>query len=47
MKTDIVTTEIIVKENKIGVIRGGSVNYISLIDLVKYANFKDSSELDV
>ena len=43
MKTDIVTTEIIVKENKIGIMRVGNVNYISLTDLAKYANPKDPS----
>ena len=31
MKTDIVTTEIIVKENKIGIMWVGNVNYISII----------------
>ena len=43
MKTDIVTTEIIVKENKIGIMRVGNVNFISLTDLAKYANPKDPS----
>ena len=43
MKTGIVTTEIIVKENKIGITRVGNVNYISLTDLAKYANPKDPS----
>ena len=43
MKTGIVTTEIIVKENKIGIMRVGNVNYISLTDLAKYANPKDPS----
>ena len=43
MKTDIVTTEIMVKENKIGIMRVGSVNYISLTDLAKYANAEDPS----
>ncbi len=28
MKKDIVTTEIIVKENKVGILRIGNVNYI-------------------
>ena len=36
MKTDIVKTEIIVKENKIGIMRIGSINYISLTDLARY-----------
>ncbi len=43
MKTNIVTTEIIVKENKVGIMRVGNVNYISLTDLAKYANSKDPS----
>ena len=32
-----------VKENKIGIMRIGSINYISLTDLAKYANSKDPS----
>ena len=37
MKTDIVTTEIVVKKNKIGIMRFGNVNYISfLTDLARY-----------
>ena len=36
MKKDLVTAEIIVKENKVGILRGGNVNYISLTDLAKY-----------
>ncbi len=43
MKKDIVTTEIIVKENKVGILRVGNVNYISLTDLAKQANSKDPS----
>lgn len=43
MKTDIVTTEIIVKENKIGIMRVGNVNYISLTDLARY---KDKERTD-
>ena len=43
MKTDIVTTEIIVKENKIGIMRVGNVNYISLTDLARYQNSSDPS----
>ncbi len=43
MKSDIVTTEIIVKENKIGIMRVGKVNYISLTDLAKYQNSSDPS----
>ena len=43
MKKNIVTTEIIVKETKVGVMRVGSVNYISLTDLAKYQNSSDPS----
>ena len=43
MKTNIVTTEIIVKENKVGIMRVGNVNYISLTDLAKYQNSSDPS----
>lgn len=43
LKIDIVTTEIIVKENKIGIMRVGNVNYISLTDLARYANSEDPS----
>ena len=38
-----ITTEIIVKENKIGIMRVGNVNYISLTDLAKYTNPDDPS----
>ena len=43
MKKDLMTTEIIVQENKIGIMRVGNVNYISLTDLAKYANPEDPS----
>ena len=43
MKKDLVTTDIIVKENKIGILRVGNVNYISLTDLAKYQNSSDPS----
>ena len=43
MKKDIIMTEIIVKENKVGILRVGNVNYISLTDLAKQANSGDSS----
>lgn len=43
MKSDVVTTEIIVKENKVGILRVGNVNYISLTDLAKYQNYSDPS----
>ena len=34
MKKDLVTAEIIVKENKVGILRVGNVNYISLTNLL-------------
>ena len=43
MKKDSVTTEIVVKENKIGILRVENVNYISLTDLAKQANPDDPS----
>ena len=43
MKHNIITTEMIVKETKVGVIRVGNVNYISLSDLAKYQNSSDPS----
>ncbi len=43
MKNNIVTTEIIAKENKVGVMRIGNTNYISLTDLAKYQNSSDPS----
>ena len=43
MKKELVTTEIIVKENKIGILRVGNVNYISLTDLARQANSEDPS----
>ena len=36
MKKDVVITEMIVRETKIGVMRVGNVNYISLTDLARY-----------
>ena len=38
-----ITTKIIVKDNKISIMRVGSVDYISLTDLAKYANSSDPS----
>ena len=38
-----VTTEIIVKENRVGILRVGNVNYISLTDLARQANSEDPS----
>ena len=43
MKKDIVKTEIVVKETKVGVMRVGNINYISLTDLAKYQNSSDPS----
>ena len=43
MKKDLVTAEIIVKENKVGILRVGNVNYISLTDLASYINPNDPS----
>ena len=43
MKNEMVQTEMIVKDNKIGVIRIGNTNYISLTDLAKYQNSSDPS----
>ena len=43
MKCNIVTTEMIVKETKVGVMRIGNTNYISLTDLAKYQNSSDPS----
>ena len=43
MNNQTITTEIIVKENKIGILRVGNINYISLTDLAKYQNSSDPS----
>lgn len=43
MKNNTIFTELIVKENKIGIMRIGNKNYISLTDLAKYANPEDPS----
>ena len=43
MKKNTVTSEIIVKENRIRVMKVGNVNYISLTDLAKYQNSSDPS----
>ena len=43
MKNNIIKTEIIVKENKVGILRMGNNNYISLTDLAKYQNSSDPS----
>ena len=43
MEKDVITTEIIVKENKVGILRVGDIDYISLTDLAKYQNSSDPS----
>lgn len=43
MKKSVITAEILVKETKVGVMRVGNVNYISLTDLAKYPNSTDPS----
>ena len=43
MKNHMVTTEMIVKETKVGVMRIENINYISLTDLAKYQNSSDPS----
>lgn len=43
MKKEIIKTEMKVKDNLVGVMRVGDVDYISLTDLAKYENPKDPS----
>ena len=43
MKNKNITTEMIVKETKVGVMRVKNINYISLTDLAKYQNSSDPS----
>ena len=43
MKNNIVTTEMIVKETKVGVMRIGNTKYISLTDLARHQNSSDPS----
>ena len=43
IEKNLVTTEIVVKENKVGILRAGNVNYISLTDLARQVNSKDPS----
>ncbi len=45
MNKNIVKTEIIVKENKIGIMRVGNVNYISLTDLAKCSIEDEPSDI--
>ena len=39
----LVTTDILVKDNKIGILRVGDIDYISLTDLARYINPEDPS----
>lgn len=43
MKNEIIKTEMVVKDNVVGVMRVGNVDYISLTDLAKYQNANDPS----
>ena len=43
MNKNTLITEIIVKENKVGILKVGNINYISLTDLAKYQNSSDPS----
>ena len=38
-----ISAEILVKENKIGILRVGEVDYISLTDMARYQNSSDPS----
>lgn len=40
---DLIKTEINVNDNKVGILRVGNINYISLTDLAKYQNSSDPS----
>ena len=43
MNNNELTAEIIVKENKVGILKVRNINYISLTDLAKYQNSEDPS----
>lgn len=43
MKNELVKTELNVINNKVGIMRIGNTDYISLTDLAKYANPEDPS----
>ena len=45
MKNDIIRIEMNVNENKIGVMRVGNVDYISLTDLARYKNSKNPADV--
>ena len=45
MKKDYITTEIIVDDNKVRILKIGKVNYISLTDLALHADAEDPSEV--
>lgn len=38
MKNEIINTEINVKDNLVGIMRVGNIDYISLTDIAKYKN---------
>ena len=43
MKYNLVITAMIVKETKVGIMRVGNVNYISLTDIARQANSENPS----
>ena len=43
MKKEIIKTQMKVKENLVGIMRIGNIDYISLTDLARYENEKDPS----
>ncbi len=43
MKNNLVITAMIVKETKVGIMRVGNVNYISLTDIARQANSENPS----
>ena len=45
MSNNLVTTDIFVKNHKIGIMRVGNVDYISLTDLARYINSEEPSDL--
>ena len=45
MSNDLINTEISVKEHKIGIMRVGNVDYISLTDIAKYKDVINSADI--
>ncbi len=45
MKNEVVKTEINVKDNLIGIMRVGNIDYISLTDLAKYKNSNNPADV--